>query len=252
MEDMKNKVSVITICHNCLTDFEKTVKSVAAQTYGNVEYIIVDGDSTDGTKEMIGRYRHAIDKWVSEPDDGIYDAINKGVRMATGEWIICMNAGDTFASDDILANIFSKEIPDGKTFLYSDFILDHEDGKTEYRVCDRTKGDIHHQNAIYRRSLHERFGYYIVTHPYIVSDLLFFLAIPQEEYLKLPTPIANVKAGGISCQLWASEQAWAAKVVYGMDSITGIFLKDLRLRFGLWRQRMKKRCTAFLKKENKA
>lgn len=249
MENIKGKVSVITICHNCKADLEKTIQSVVAQTYDNREFIVVDGGSTDGTKDVLSRYQHAIDKCISESDDGIYDALNKGVKQATGEWIICMNAGDTFSEDNILECVFTDNRINNKSFLYSDFILVHEDGTTENRICDRAKGNVHHQNAIYRRSLHERFGYYIVTHPYIVSDLLFFLAIPQEEFLKLPTPIARVKSGGISCQLWASEQAWAAKVVYGMDTIPGIFLKDMRLRFGLWRQRVKERCTSYIKKK---
>ena len=87
----------------------------------------------------------------------------------------------------------------------------------------RNKGEIHHQNIIYRRNLHLTFGYYIVTHPYIVSDLLFFLAIPESQYLKLKGHIADVKAGGVSDNLWCLIQSWAAKVIYGIDTIPHIF-----------------------------
>lgn len=228
MENIGNKVSVITICYNCKADLEQTVNSVLAQNYHDMEYIIVDGGSTDGTLAMLETYSDRITKLISEPDDGIYDALNKGVKAATGQWIICMNAGDTFIQPTTLADIFSQPFAEGVTVLYSDFVLCHADGTQSLRQTDRSIGEIHHQNIIYRRDLHLTFGYYIVTHPYIISDLMFFLAIPQEQYHKLPSPIALVKAGGVSDGQWCAEQAWAAKMIYGMDTIPGIFGKYLR------------------------
>ncbi len=225
MESLNHKISVITICYNCREDLERTVRSVLAQTVASIEYIIVDGGSNDGTMEMLKSYIHDIDVVISEPDNGIYDALNKGVKRATGDWIICMNAGDTFTSDDILSCIFSQEIDAETAVLYSDFYLCQENGEKILRKTDRTIGEIHHQNMIYRRLLHDQYGYYIVTHPYIVSDLLFFLAIPAAAYKKVDTPIANVKAGGISDAQWSAEQAWAAKVIYGIETIPGIFRK---------------------------
>ena len=236
---MTNKISIITICYNCREDLEQTIQSVIAQSYANKEYIVVDGGSTDGTADVLASYRQHIDILISERDNGIYDALNKGIRLASGEWIICMNAGDVFDDKDVLSNLFQSPIPSDKSFLYSDFNLLHDDGTIEKRSCNRATGDVHHQNAIYRRSLHSQYGYYIVTHPYIVSDLLFFLAVPESEYMKVDRVISRVKDGGISCQLWASEQAWAAKVVYGMESIPHIFYMDMRLRFGLWRRKIK-------------
>jgi glycosyltransferase involved in cell wall biosynthesis len=248
MEKVANMVSIITICYNCKLDFEKTVRSVIAQDYAAKEFIVVDGGSKDGTVEVISAYSKYIDKYVSEPDDGIYDALNKGVSMATGEWILCLNAGDVFRGDNVLSTIFLSDIPEDKSFIYSDFELVYDDGSSEIRKCDRKTGDVHHQNAIYRRILHERCGYYIVTHPYIVSDLLFFLSVPADQFLKTPQIISKVKFGGISCQLWASEGAWAAKAVYGIETIPGIFFSDMRLRFGLWRQKVKKRLLGCLKR----
>ena len=86
---------------------------------------------------MLQTHRGNIDLLISEPDDGIYDALNKGIRAAKGEWVICMNAGDTFTSDHVLENIFSRPIPDDITFIYSDFILLHADGRQELRKTDR-------------------------------------------------------------------------------------------------------------------
>lgn len=168
MENLSKKISIITICYNCSADLEQTIQSVAAQDYPDKEYIVIDGNSTDNTPDVLRQYEKHIDILVSEPDDGIYDALNKGVKRATGEWIICLNAGDLFTSPHILTEIFSQQIPHEKSFIYSDFYLCHENGVKELRKTDREKGEVHHQNAIYRRSLHQQFGYYIVTHPYIV------------------------------------------------------------------------------------
>lgn len=218
-----NNISIITISYNCKDDLEKTIQSVISQSYIYKEYIIVDGGSSDGTEEVLKKYKDAIDICISEPDDGIYDALNKGVRKASGEWIICLNAGDVFVSDSVLEEILGKNIPQEKTVLYSDFCLVYPDGRRQERTTDRNKGEIHHQNVIYRRNLHQTFGFYIVTHPYIVSDLLFFLAIPESQYLKLNGHIADVKAGGVSDDLWCLIQSWATKVVYGIDTIPHIF-----------------------------
>lgn len=97
------KISVITVCRNVLADVQRTAASVMEQTYTNYEYIFVDGASTDGTVEWLKEQNGII--WCSEPDKGIYDAMNKGVRLAKGEWIIFMNAGDTFYDKDVLHRI---------------------------------------------------------------------------------------------------------------------------------------------------
>lgn len=78
------KVSVITVCWNCASEIEKTIQSVISQTYSNIEYIIIDGASTDGTLDVVNKYKNNISIMVSEPDKGIYNAMNKGVKLATG------------------------------------------------------------------------------------------------------------------------------------------------------------------------
>ena len=101
-------ISVITVCYQAAEPLEKTILSVRQQYYQPLEFIVVDGGSTDGTRDIIARHQDIITRWVSEPDCGIYDAMNKGVSMATGEWVIFMNAGDTFAANDVLLRIFKK------------------------------------------------------------------------------------------------------------------------------------------------
>ena len=112
------KVSIVTICWNCVKEIEETLLSVLKQDYPNIEYIVIDGASTDGTLDVIQRYRGNINIFVSEKDTGIYNAMNKGVMLATGEWCIFMNGGDMFAADDIVSQMFAFRQPMPKTKVY--------------------------------------------------------------------------------------------------------------------------------------
>jgi glycosyltransferase involved in cell wall biosynthesis len=99
------KVSIITVCYNSAATIEKTILSVAVQTYKNIEYIIVDGNSKDDTLGIIQNHHDKISKWISEADNGLYDAMNKGIAMATGDIIGILNSDDTFNSDTIIEEI---------------------------------------------------------------------------------------------------------------------------------------------------
>ena len=107
------KISIITVVFNGEEYLEKTIQSVMNQDYNNIEYIVIDGDSTDDTVDIIKRYEHCVDYWISEPDFGIYDAMNKGIDLANGEWINFMNVGDGFCRKSTISNIFNKEYCDG-------------------------------------------------------------------------------------------------------------------------------------------
>ena len=98
------KISVVTVCYNAQNEIEETILSIINQTYDNVEFIIIDGGSTDGTCDIIKKYQNRIAYFVSEPDKGIYDAMNKGLDNCTGSWVIFMNAGDTFANNNVISN----------------------------------------------------------------------------------------------------------------------------------------------------
>lgn len=110
----KLKITVVTVCYNASGVIEQTMRSVLSQTYSNMEYVIVDGASKDNTLDIINKvsveYPQANIVIKSEPDSGIYDAMNKGIGLATGDWINFMNAGDQFVSADTLANVFRTRI----------------------------------------------------------------------------------------------------------------------------------------------
>ena len=113
-------ISVVTICYNAKNDLEKTILSVLSQTYQDIEYIIIDGGSTDGTVDIIHKYSERLFYWISEPDKGIYDAMNKGMDRATGSWINFMNAGDTFCDNEVIKNIFGYNDLSDYSVIYGD------------------------------------------------------------------------------------------------------------------------------------
>ena len=122
------KVSIITVVYNGIEFLEETIKSVISQTYPNIEYIIVDGGSKDGTLDIIKKYEAHISKWISEPDKGIYDAMNKGIDLATGDWQNFLNAGDSFVDNNVLEKIFTTNL-ENITLVYGDIIAIRENGQ---------------------------------------------------------------------------------------------------------------------------
>ena len=117
----KPLITVVTVVYNGGTTLEQTIQSVVNQTYKNVEYIIIDGASTDETLDIIKKYEDKIDYWQSESDKGIYDAMNKGICLATGEWINFMNSGDIFSSNRVLERVFSFNIEENVKIIYGDY-----------------------------------------------------------------------------------------------------------------------------------
>lgn len=121
---MQPKLSVITIVYNNVKDIERTMRSVLDQTYPNIEYIIVDGASTDGTKDIIYNYKSRLAQFISEPDKGIYDAMNKGLRLATGDYVLFMNSGDELYAPETVKEVFetaaSADIYYGETEMFNE------------------------------------------------------------------------------------------------------------------------------------
>jgi glycosyltransferase involved in cell wall biosynthesis len=120
-EDQVTKISVITITLNAAHDLQKTLASIICQDYPDLELIVIDGGSKDGSPEVINMYKGHIACWISEPDGGIYDAMNKGLAKATGEWVNFMNAGDTFFDSHVLSAIFNQPMQNAQ-IIYGDSI----------------------------------------------------------------------------------------------------------------------------------
>ncbi len=124
----ESSISVITVVYNNRDNFIKTLENIKNQSYKNIEYIVIDGGSTDGTLEVIKSNNQYIKKWISEKDKGIYDAMNKGINLAEGEYICFMNAGDVFHDSDTLKKIFDS-CEDADVY-YGDTELVDETGKS--------------------------------------------------------------------------------------------------------------------------
>jgi glycosyltransferase involved in cell wall biosynthesis len=123
------KISLITVTFNATRVLESTIQSIVKQSFANYEYIIIDGGSTDGTLDIIRKYESHIRYWVSEPDQGLYDAMNKGLQAARGEYVWFMNAGDEIYDKDTLASVFAAQAPEADIY-YGDALFYTQTGET--------------------------------------------------------------------------------------------------------------------------
>ena len=137
---MSYKVTVVTVVFNDVAHIESTMLSVIGQTYKNIEYIVIDGKSNDGTTNIIRQYSYKITTWISEPDKGIYDAMNKGLVLATGDYIIFMNSGDKFVSETVLEHIFDS-VTSNPDVIYGHTIGIHKNGRLRQRLLPFYESD---------------------------------------------------------------------------------------------------------------
>ena len=180
-------LSIITINRNNVSGLEKTMRSVLSQNEGTFEYVVVDGASTDGSVELIQHLIPAFGdrlKWVSEPDAGIYNAMNKGMRMASGQYIQILNSGDILAAEDVTVRMIAELERNGwPAILYGNEIKEFPDGRRIVDKCFEGKditmlglfrGSLNHDSAYIKAELFEKYGYYDETLK-IVSDWKWFL-----------------------------------------------------------------------------
>lgn len=197
------KLSIITICYN-QPDIEETCESIVNQTFQDFEWIVVDGGSTDGTLEKLNKYKNRIDVLVSEKDNGRYDGMNKGIKLAKGEWLNFMNGGDRFTENTALEKVFNKE--HGADVLYCYMALENEN-KQVFPMRYPENVDkmyllnhcISHQASFIRKELFEKYGLYKEEYKYN-SDWekwLCFMANGAKFEL-FPELIANFKNDGIT------------------------------------------------------
>jgi len=196
-------VTVITVVFNAKNLIEDTIKSVIAQSYNNIEYIIIDGGSIDGTISIIKKYENKVQCWLSEKDSGIYDAMNKGISLSKSDWVLFLNAGDCFTSSDSIRNCIGY-IDSDSMIIYSDTMLYRTNkGKKFYRklFCNHYRRQIIHQSCLYNKKLHAIYGQYIVNTKVTISDYLFFNLIDDKYWKKTDHIIssylvdANISSG---------------------------------------------------------
>lgn len=204
MRKNKSKVTVVTVTYNAEKYLEQTIKSIIEQDHPNIEYIIIDGASTDSTLEIIKKYEKYITHWISEPDNGIYDAMNKGVDIATGEWINFMNAGDSFASKDAISyliNHLKKDtdlITGDRYSVYEDSsrkILNKASGVNGIKDHGMPSG---HQSMLIKSSLMKRYKYSLNYKYASDHDLMLKFYRDNKKFQLVNKPISNYLRGGYS------------------------------------------------------
>jgi glycosyltransferase involved in cell wall biosynthesis len=164
------KISIITVCFNSVKTIGKTIDSVANQTHKNIEYIIIDGNSTDGTVEVIKNKEDLITNWVSEPDSGLYDAMNKGVALSTGELVGILNSDDVFYSNTVLQKIVEFHLKNEIMASIGNIIQKKENGKVirffssqKWKPSKLKIGLMPpHPSIFFRKELFDNFGNYNV------------------------------------------------------------------------------------------
>ena len=204
------KVSIITVTYNSEKYLADCIESVRKQTYGDIEHIIVDGKSKDGTLKIVQKYSKYISHWISETDRGMYDAINKGMKMATGDIIGVLNSDDMLASADVIMDIVARFDETGKDALYGDLV--YVDPVNPQKVMRYWKGLPYkrsrftygwmpaHPTFYIRRELINQFGGY-ENHYYSAADYEFmarYLYRFKVNACYLPKMIVKMRTGGVS------------------------------------------------------
>lgn len=191
----KPLINIITVVFNGEKFLEETIQSVINQTYDNVEYIIIDGGSTDSTVDIIKKYKDQIDYWVSERDKGIYDAMNKGIDAANGDWINFMNGGDWFYDKNVLENIFINGNYLDETVIHGKVALSYKNDLIAYYGNSKI---IPHQGAFFKANIMKKLKFN--TDYKIFADGECLSRMQKLEGYKskfIDTVIANFELGGI-------------------------------------------------------
>ncbi|MDR0560168.1 MAG: glycosyltransferase [Prevotellaceae bacterium] len=213
------KISIITVCYNRAKTIANTVESVLSQNYTDIEYIVVDGASTDGTREIIEKYRDRISVYVSEPDSGLYNALNKGIRLATGDAVGVLHSDDVFYSCDAVSAIADAFLRHNPDMVYGDGI--YVNPRSRRIVRNWVSGDFSpdkirngwlplHTTVYIRRSLAERYGLYDESYR-IAADsefLLRYMLNPDINIYRLNRYIVSMGTGGVSTRLSKSIIKW--------------------------------------------
>lgn len=221
------KISILTVCWNASNTIEATIKSVQAQDYANIEYIIVDGNSKDGTVDILKKYSDVITKWISEPDKGLYDAMNKGIQMATGEYIGIVNADDTLADPMVISRIAKFLYTNKVNASIGDIVQHNEEGKIvrHYSAKNWTPDKLEigfmpaHPAIFFKKELFDKFGYYALDFKigadYELITRFFLKNRITWSYTGITTH--RMLVGGVSSSGWKSYNKVSEEIMKALD-----------------------------------
>lgn len=216
----KDKVTIVTVVYNGEQEIEETIKSIVEQTYKNIEYIIIDGASSDNTVKIIKKYDDKIDYWVSEKDNGIYNAMNKAIDFATGDWIIFMNAGDKFASLGVVEKVFSGNDLTEYDVVYGDNYYKGNDFCKKQRCRDLStlyKGmAFNHQSSFIKLPVMKKYKFDLTWKIQCEYDLFLKLYLNKYNFKHVDEIIAIYRDGGFSEQNTAERtiERWLINLRY--------------------------------------
>lgn len=203
MKNNNPKISIITVVYNSKKGLEKTIKSVINQIYKNIEYIIIDGGSTDGTIDIIKKYQDKIDYWISEPDQGIYDAMNKGAKQASGEYLYFLNSGDYLFDENIIKKIARCINQNNSDLIVGGIIRLHNgfEGFSAPEEMRRLKfgRTLPHQGSFVKSSVFRKLNGFNINYK-VAGDFDFFCRFYKKEfsYKSIKESVAYMPSGGIS------------------------------------------------------
>ncbi len=204
------KVSIVTICFNAKKTIKNTIESVLSQDYPDIEYIIIDGASTDGTQEIVKSFGNKIDKFISEKDNGLFDALNKGIKIASGEIVGILHADDVFANNSIISKVVENMKEYQADACWGDLVFVDKNNPEKivryWQSCTYKKGLFKkgwmppHTTFFAKKSVFEKYGYY---------DLKFDMAADYELMLRflekynlpscyIPEVLVKMRTGGVS------------------------------------------------------
>jgi len=226
------KVSVITVCYNAVTEIEETIRSVMVQDHADIEHIVIDGGSTDGTQDKIKRYSECISHFVSEKDAGVYDAMNKGLKLATGDVVAFVNAGDMMATRNTVSYMVRAFEEGDCDVIYGDALMVDPDDITkvkrfwkggEYKRENFRKGWMPpHLGTYIRKRAYDRFGLFNMELKVSADyELMFrFLYKHKLSARYVPKVLVRFRLGGVSNRSFA--HVWRANVeVYKAWKLNG-------------------------------
>ena len=198
-------LSIITINYNNLTGLQRTMESVLAQQFQDYEFIIIDGNSVDGSKDYIAQHAGKLAYWKSEKDNGVYSAMNKGILQAKGEYLLFLNSGDYFCDNMVLSKVFSNPLKED--IVYGNIIWDTNGNQAEGIFPATlsfeyfTNQSLPHQGTFIRSQLFKTVGLYDEEYP-IIADWAFFLQAIYKfnySYKHLDLPVSVCSRDGMSC-----------------------------------------------------